>query len=146
MGNVELVPLCRVEVGFGEMIDTGAGPHGRRIIGETATLAVTGERLAGEMAGKAAADWLLVGADGVSGTVDVREAVRTHDGALIYMRYQGRLDFSTIPSGPPFFVSGLFETGDERYLWLNHVVAVGRGVFRPDFSGLDYDFYELADA
>ena len=44
MGNVEVVPLCRVEVGFGEMIDTGAGPHGRRIIGETATLAVTGER------------------------------------------------------------------------------------------------------
>jgi len=45
---------------------------------------VTGERLAGDLAGKAAADWLLVGADGVSGTVDVREAVRTHDGALIF--------------------------------------------------------------
>jgi hypothetical protein len=145
MSDVSLVPLCHFDVGFGEVVDTGSGPHGRRLIGETASLSVTGERLAGEMAGNAAADWLLIGADGRSGTVDVREAVRTHDGALIYVRYHGRLDVSTIPTGPPFFVSALFETGDERYAWLNHIVAVGRGTFRPDLSGLDYDFYELVD-
>ena len=35
-----------------------------------------------------------------------------------------------------------FETGDERYAWLNRVQAVGKGIIRPDRT-IDYEFYEV---
>jgi Protein of unknown function (DUF3237) len=143
---VALEPLCRMAVGFGELVDPGPGPHGHRIVVTVDSLEVTGERLAGEMAGTAGADWLLLGPDGTSGTVDVRLTVRTPDGAVVYIRYTGRIDFIAAQSGTPFFVGVLFETGDDRYRWLNGVLGVGRGHVRADLSGLDYDIYVARDA
>jgi Protein of unknown function (DUF3237) len=140
---VDLVPLCRMAIGSGEMLDVGTGPHGHRIVGEDESIAVTGERLAGEMAGRAAADWLLIGGDGVSGTVDARATIRTPDGALVFLRYQGRIALAAAPAGEPFVVSVLCETGDERYAWLNGVLGLARGLFRPGMAGLDYDVYEV---
>ena len=72
-----------------------------------------------------------------------RATIRTPDGALVFLRYQGRIDLAAAPAGEPFVVSVLCETGDERYAWLNGVLGLARGLFRPGMAGLDYDVYEV---
>lgn len=84
-------------------------------------------------------DWLLLGTDGVA-RLDVRATLRTDDGAVIHMTNTGRVrmdratadrftsgelirhDEMTMRSSP------LFDTGDERYRWLNavHTVAINQ--------------------
>jgi Protein of unknown function (DUF3237) len=90
---IELVPLCTLQVQLKPPIDVGAGPHGTRLIFEVASAQVKGDRLSGEMLGSAGADWLLVGPEG-TGTLDVRFAFRTDDGATIFGQYHGRSDVS----------------------------------------------------
>jgi hypothetical protein len=38
-------------------------------------------------------------------------------------------------------VAPTFETGDERYAWLNSIQAVGKGTL--DGSAVHYDWYEV---
>ena len=85
--------------------------------------------------------------------IDCRAALETHDGALIYMRYggfrHGRLEVmealargeSVDPSEYYFRISPSFETGRDKYSWLNRIVAVGIGRRVP--SGPIYDIYEI---
>jgi len=40
------------------------------------------------------------------------------------------------------YVTPRFETGDERYTWLNRIQAVGKGTVHEDLS-LDYEWYEV---
>ena len=94
------------------------------------------------MAGSAAADWLIVGPEG-TGTLDIRATYRTHDGAIIFAQFMGRLDASQGLDLPKtIYVTPRFETGDERYVWLNRIQAVGKGIVNEDLS-LDYEWYEL---
>lgn len=62
--------------------------------------------------------------------MDVRLTLETDDGALIYMEYGGRRDFSQIAPGldTPVYIAPRFETSDERYRWLNKIQAIGKGV------------------
>jgi len=75
-------------------------------------------------------------------TLDVRLTLRTHDGALIYMTYGGRLvvpaelqaemndpvkRHQIDPAQYYFRTNPLFETGSSQYAWLNDVVCVGSG-------------------
>jgi hypothetical protein len=75
-------------------------------------------------------------------TADVRLTLRTHDGALIYMTYTGRWvsppevladladpvkRYAVDPARYYFRTAPLFETGDERYAWLNDIVCVAKG-------------------
>jgi len=53
--------------------------------------------------------------------------VETDDGALIYITYEGRADWSEGPGTKPIYMAPKFETSDERYTWLNAVQAVGKG-------------------
>src|SRR2546429_8843484 len=71
------------------------------------------DRIKARMTGKAAADWLTAGPNGVA-TFDVRLTLQTEDGALIYTHYTGRGDLS---QGPPLtpYSAVYFETGDPRY-------------------------------
>ena len=96
------------------------------------------------MIGSAVADWLLIGPEG-TGTLDVRAALRTDDGAMIFMQYNGKLD-SDLSQGLQLpvtvYVAPRFETCDERYLWLNRIQAVGKGIVHEDLS-LDYEWYEV---
>src|SRR5215472_12430461 len=109
---IELVPLCTARIQLKPPIEAGAGPAGNRVIGEVASAEFKGDRLTGELLGAAAADWLLVSADG-TGTVDARLALRTHDGAAIFVQYNGRMDFSKGLQFPIVaYVAPLFETGD----------------------------------
>ena len=77
---IELVPLCTLRIQLKPPIAVGAGPVGTRLIPEVASAQVNGDRLRGEMLGAAAADWLIVSPEG-TGTVDVRMALQTDDGA-----------------------------------------------------------------
>jgi hypothetical protein len=139
---IELVPLCTVRIQLNPPTDIGAGPAGNRIIGELASAEVKGDRLAGELLGAAAADWLVLGAGG-TGLVDARLTIRTHDGATVFVQYNGRMDFTKGLQFPiTAYVAPRFETGDDRYSWLNRIQAVGKGILNEDFS-LDYEWYEV---
>jgi hypothetical protein len=133
------VPLCTIRIQLNPPIDSGAGPAGQRMIGEVASAEFKGDRLAGELLGAASADWLVMGTGG-TGLVDARLTMRTHDGATVFVQYNGRLDFTDgFPC--PVYVAPRFETGDERYAWLNRIQALGKGSLNEDFS-LEYEWYE----
>jgi len=95
-------------------------------------------------------DWLLTDDAGV-GRLDVRATFLTDDGAHIYMQYYGILELNEKAAsaladgggteyGDHFFVTQpRFETGDERYAWLNQTVAVAEGRIRP--SAVEYQVY-----
>ncbi|RFQ09581.1 DUF3237 family protein, partial [Pseudomonas sp. ATCC 13867] len=42
-----------------------------------------------------------------------------------------------------FMIQPRFEVGDERYRWLNHLLAVGRGAAGPGW--VEYRLYSLAN-
>ena len=140
---IELVPLCTVTLGLAQSMAIGTGPSGDRSIGEIRSATVDGERLKATLAGPAAADWLV--RTGAVGVIDARMTLRTADGALIYMQYGGRLDVSNPAAGLTAYVAPVFETGDERYTWLNRIQAVGKGKLSvsADGANLDYEFFEI---
>jgi Protein of unknown function (DUF3237) len=133
----ELVPLCRVDLELGPPTIVGEGPSGTRMIVELQAMTLTGDRLNGHLIGCAAADWLTV--VGTVATIDVRATIETHDGAIVYVQYRGRSDVTRGIGAAPIYVTPTFETGDDRYQWLNHIQAVGKGLLRD----LRYDWYEL---
>lgn len=98
---------------------------------------IDGDRLKAKLKGRAAADWLQISPEGY-GTLDVKVTLETHDGALIYVTYSGRLQFDT----GAVYATPLFHTGDERYMWLNRIQAVAKGTFGAPGT-LVYDMYEL---
>ena len=110
-----------------------------------------GDRLNGEVL-PGGHDWVINRADGVM-LIDVRLPLKTDDGALIYLAYQGRFlaepeVMAKMGSGTPLdpseyslMMSGKFECGDERYAWLNNVIAVGRG--EQAKGGATYTIFEL---
>jgi hypothetical protein len=139
---IELVPLCTIHLQTRPPIEVGAGPAGTRMIIEITSVQVKGDRLNGEMLGAAAADWATIGPDGM-GTLDIRETIRTDDGATIFVQYQGKLDLSKGIQFPmTAYVAPRFETGDERYAWLNRIQAVGKGTLNEDLT-VDYEWYEV---
>ena len=140
---IELAPLCMMTVDLVPTLAIGTGPAGDRSVGGIRAVTVTGERLNATLASPAAADWLV--RTGAIGVVDARIALRTHDDALIYMSYGGRLDLSNPAAGLYAYVAPVFETGDPRYVWLNAVQAVGKGklTLSADGGRLDYEFCEV---
>ena len=80
---IEFVPFCTAIVDIGPNLAIGTGPAGDRSIGEIRAVTVEGERLRGTLAGSAAADWIT--RTGAIGVIDVRMAIRTDDGALIFV-------------------------------------------------------------
>ncbi|QOZ26805.1 DUF3237 domain-containing protein [Bradyrhizobium sp. CCBAU 51753] len=138
-----LTPICEVLAGMGERFALSGTPLGERAVSEVNTLRISGRRLNASLAGKAAADWLIVAPDRSFAMLDVRFTVRTDDDALIFVQYNGRLRFSA--TGPHrAVVAPRFETGDPRYGWLNSLQAIGTGVFDPAARQLRYAFYEVA--
>ncbi len=70
----------------------------------------------------------------------MRLALETHDGAAILMTYNGigrRVDGRIVVHA----ASPTFETGDDRYLWLNGIQAVATGETHDD--GVTYEVYAL---
>lgn len=131
----EVAHLCDFRIGFSR-VDLEDTPLGTRLTFVVDGGAVAGPRLSGEFL-PGGGDWVLVGADGIA-RLDVRATMRTDDGALVHVTNTGRavLDDdarSRMTTGELIRwdemyarSSPLFETGDERYQWLNglHTVAV----------------------
>ena len=137
---ITLVPLCSMTLMLGQAVDAGNTPAGRRMAVEITSATVSGRLKAGA-AGAASSDWLIMTSDGLI-LPDVRLAIRTDDGAVVLIRYSGRLRF--VPGEKSVaFVAPVFETADPRYQWLNPVQAVGKGLMSADLSRIDYEVYEL---
>jgi hypothetical protein len=110
------------------------GPAGRRLIAAVTGGTFEGPKLRGTVAPAAGADWITVRPD-KSLRLDVRLVLQTDDGATIFMYYGGLLVDGQARSAP------YFETGDDRYSWLNNVQGVGVGRVAP--SGPTYEVYAL---
>ena len=115
----------------------GAGPVGARTIVDVQGGSFEGPKLKGRLL-ESGADWFVVGPDGI-GRLDVRATLETEDGAHIYMQYHGVMVINDkvmaslagegeYEYGDSYFMTApRFETGDERYAWLNALVAVAEG-------------------
>ena len=138
MAHAELVPMGTITAQLGDMIDVGAGPKGARLVVDVSEATLTSDRVNATLATNDAADWLTMGADG-QGCLDVRFTLKTDDGAYIYVEYGGRADMGSglIVAAPTF------QTGDERYAWLNTVQAVGAGQLDAETGHLEYTMYEV---
>jgi hypothetical protein len=85
------------------------------------------------------ADWLTLREDGTA-QLDVRALIRTSDGAMIHTSYKGIMS-PDADGAPRIITAPLFETGDERYSWLNSIQAIAIGA--PVEGGVTYDVYRL---
>jgi hypothetical protein len=139
--TIELVPRGTARIRLQTPIVLEGTPRGTRRIVELSGITIDGERLDAHQKGSAAADWLLVSPDG-TGMLDVRYCAETHDGALVYVSYAGRLDVSGGLGAAPIYATPVFETGDARYTWLNKIQAVAKGTIDPS-RALTYEMYEL---
>lgn len=134
--------LCDAAVHLAPPLLIPGGPRGTRVIVEVTAATLKGPKIEASLEGRAAADWLIVSPAGDLGSLDVRSTYRTHDGALIYTHYQGRVRIR--PDGRNLvYVAPLFETSDPRYAWLNGVQGVGKGLTDPPTGRLLYRFYTL---
>jgi hypothetical protein len=115
------------------------GPIGTRVIATATKGRMEGPVLNGELVAVAGGDWVTVRANGTL-SLDVRIAWRTDDGADILMTYLG-FGKRTAEGGLDIRIAPRFETGDERYAWLNDAFCVGFGA--TDAGGVRYDVYEV---
>jgi Protein of unknown function (DUF3237) len=134
---IELVPLGRLTITLRRPVIIAGVPGGTRVIVEVESGRFEGDRLQATITGQANADWLTVGADG-SGALDVRALLESDDGALIFSHYTGRIDLAQQIA----YSTPLFETGDERYSWLNARQFVGKG--KTDGTTLVYEVFEIS--
>jgi hypothetical protein len=137
---LRLEPLLRAEITLAAPQELGDTPHGRRRVIPITGGSFRGERLAGRvLAG--GADWQVIRADGVA-ELDARYTLETVDRALIYVRNFGyrhgpadviRRLMAGEPVDPALYymrTTPRFETGAERYRWLNGLVCVASGARR----------------
>jgi hypothetical protein len=129
--------LCDIVADLGKPMELGDGRGGRRRIIPIIGGAVSGERINGKIL-NLGADWQTIFADG-SAELDTRYSMETDDGALIDIRNfgyrHGPADvMAAVGRGenvdPKLYymrTQPQFETGDERYRWLNTRVFLGTG-------------------
>jgi hypothetical protein len=132
-------------------IEIGATPSGLRRIFPISGGTFEGPKLHGKLL-PAGADHMLVRSDAVV-LPDVRVTLQTDDDHLILMSYSGLRHGPTevmdrLTRGEPvesseyyFRIAPRFETGSERYGWLNRILAVGTGHRLP--AGPIYDVYAI---
>ena len=148
---MKLAPLLRAEITLAPPQELGDAPLGRRRIIPITGGRFRGERLSGRVL-PGGADWQIVRGDGVS-QLEARYTLETDDGALVYVHNLG------LRHGPPEVLARLaagepvdpslyymrttpsFETGAERYRWLNRIVCVATGARRKD--SVELDVYEV---
>ena len=134
--------LAHVEVKLGPTHALLKAPYGARLNVDVLDARIEGERFSASLLGTAAADWVTAASDMRTGALDVRATLKTDDGAIVYTEYRGRVRFG--PDGlNEVFTSPRFETGDPRYLWLNGVQCIGKGVSNQQQRWLRYRLYAV---
>ncbi len=112
-------------------------PQGTRMVVDVKGGKFEGPKLNGTVVAPGG-DWVTQRADG-SIKLDVRLVLKTHDDATILVTYNG---IGIVVDGQlKARCAPVFETGDERYAWLNNIQAVGIGGL--DGTDVVYDIYEL---
>ncbi len=152
MSNLNSRVLFDISLSLHPPQNLGATPMGTRRIVPVSGGTFKGERLKGFVLENAAADWIMVRADG-SVQLDVRLTLETDDGALIYMTYRGVRNSTpevaerlargdSVDPGEYYFrTSPFFETSSEKYAWINNIVAVGVGERLA--AGVKYRVFEI---
>ena len=148
---MDLRPLLKAEIALEAPLELGDTPLVRRRIIGIRGGRFSGERLSGRvLAG--GADWQVIRADGVA-DLDARYTLETSDGALIYVRNRGyrhgppevlkrmSLGEDVDPSLYYMRTTPSFETGDQRYAWLNRMVCVATGARRP--AAVELEVFEI---
>ncbi|MCG5212135.1 DUF3237 domain-containing protein [Streptosporangium sp. KLBMP 9127] len=148
---MRLEALATFRVDLDPVMDLGVSHLGRRRVINIIGGSFDGPRLSGEIL-PGGADWQLVHDDGMV-SIDTRYTLRTGDGALIFISTSG------VRHGPPDVLARLaagspvdpaeyyfrlfcrFETGGERYAWLNRTLAVASASRRA--AAVHYDAYTL---
>ena len=145
--------LFDADIALAPTLELGATPLGTRSVYSVTGGTFEGPTLRGTFL-PGGADWLLTLANGAS-ELDVRATMRTDDGALIYVSYRGVIDIppgvaarlfsadgeSVDPSEYYFRTTPRFETGSEKYAWLNKTVCVGIG--RPAPGNVRYRIFAV---
>ncbi len=133
---VEFLFTMKATVGPATVVQ--GGPQGNRAIAPVTGGSFEGPKLKGTVLPHGG-DWVTMRPDGTY-KLDVRATLETEDGAAIYVTYNGigvlkdrKLVLRTAP---------LFETGDQRYAWLNSVQAVGLG--QSAQGTVEYDIYAVS--
>ena len=134
---LRLESLLKADITLAAPQELGESPLGRRRIINITGGTFRGKRLSGKVL-PGGADWQVIRTDGVA-DLDARYTLETQDGALIYVRNHGYRHgpadvLKKLSSGeevdPSLYymrTTPLFETGDQRYAWLNRLICVGTG-------------------
>jgi hypothetical protein len=131
----EYLGTLKAETGTRTVVENG--PQGTRTIVQVTGGRFEGPRLKATVQ-TPAGDWITNRADG-SYKLDVRLTLKTDDGALILVTYNGV--GQTTQAGASLRIAPLFETGDPRYTWLTRLQAVGVG--ERVGTAVTYDIYAL---
>jgi hypothetical protein len=133
--SFEYLGRLRAEIGTRTLVENG--PQGTRTIVQIVGGRFEGPRVKATVQ-TPAGDWITNRADG-SYRLDVRLTLKTDDGALILVTYNGI--GQTTDAGASLRAAPLFETGDSRYTWLTRLQAVAVG--ERAGSTVSYDIYAL---
>jgi hypothetical protein len=133
--QLEYLGTLRAETGSRTVIENG--PQGTRTIVQLVSGRFEGPRLKASLQAPAA-DWVSNRADGTV-KLDVRFTLRTDDGAVILVTYNGI--GQPTEAGLSLRSAPLFETGDSRYAWLTRLQAVGVG--QRVGTSISYDIYVM---
>ena len=129
----------------------GALPEGIRINFEVTGGEVSGDRIRGILK-PVGGDWFTLRSDGV-GVLDVRATIETHDGALIYIHYQGIGDLGV--NGHSEFLAGrlpktlslrtapMLHSAHPDYAWVNRLQFINVGEVNLETGVVRYDLYAL---
>src|SRR5271166_556892 len=135
--TVRTRPLFVMHLNVRKLQIVGATPGAHRRIGVVFGGTFEGERLSGEVL-DGGNDWQTVRGDGAI-ALNVRLVLKTRNGALIGMAYQGirhgppdvlaRIENGEVvdPASYYFRIAAMFETAAADYDWINRVLAVGTG-------------------
>jgi hypothetical protein len=148
---LKLAALFRAEITLAPAQELGESPLGRRRVIPITGGWFGGERLSGRVL-PGGADWQVIRRDGVA-ELDARYTLETEDKALIYVRNFG------LRHGPAEVIARLaageavdpalyymrttprFETGAERYQWLNKLICVATGSRKA--AAVELEVYEV---
>ena len=137
MPEIKTELLFKMTLEVPSLVDVGQTPYGHRRIARVAGGAFEGPKLKGR-ALDGGGDWLLLRRDGVL-QLDVRVTLETDDKHLVYMTYRGlrhgpkdvidklNKGEAVDPSLYYFRSTPYFETGSDKYAWLNGICSVATG-------------------
>lgn len=151
MSEIRTELLFKIEFQMHPRLDLGETPLGLRRIARVAAGTFEGPKMKGRVL-DGGGDWLLIRPDGVM-QIDVRVTLETDDKQLIFMSYRGyrhgpkdvieRLTKGeTVDPGLYYFrTTPYFETGSDKYSWLNRTCAIATG--SRSASGPTYDVFQV---